>query len=388
MISPFICDRINLVIKMVYLDYSATTPVDKEVLETFNKVCMDYPGNSNSLHSLGVKSKELEDYATEEIAKMLKVKPSEVIYTSGASESNNTAIKGICLKYQNRGKHIITTSLEHSSVIAPLNYLTNLGFEVDFVKINDQGLVDLDDLKRLLRDDTILVSICMVDSEIGLRQPIKEIAKILKDYPKCFFHVDCTQALGKIPVDLSCVDLASMSGHKIYGMKGIGLLIKKENIQIEPLIHGGKSTTAFRSGTPALPLIVSMMKAMKLVVPTVDENYKYVSKLNKKVIDKLKEYPLVHINSTVNSMPNTINFSIRKIKPETFLHALDNHDIYISTKSACSSADSMSNSVYALTKDKELASHSLRISLSFKTTEEEINEFFKVFDECYKQLDM
>ena len=388
MISPFICGRINLVIKMVYLDYSATTPVDKEVLETFNKVCMDYPGNSNSLHSLGVKSKELEDYATEEIAKMLKVKPSEVIYTSGASESNNTAIKGICLKYQNRGKHIITTSLEHSSVIAPLNYLTNLGFEVDFVKINDQGLVDLDDLKRLLRDDTILVSICMVDSEIGLRQPIKEIAKILKDYPKCFFHVDCTQALGKIPVDLSCVDLASMSGHKIYGMKGIGLLIKKENIQIEPLIHGGKSTTAFRSGTPALPLIVSMMKAMKLVVPTVDENYKYVSKLNKKVIDKLKEYPLVHINSTVNSMPNTINFSIRKIKPETFLHALDNHDIYISTKSACSSADSMSNSVYALTKDKELASHSLRISLSFKTTEEEINEFFKVFDECYKQLDM
>ena len=377
-----------MVIKMVYLDYSATTPVDKEVLETFNKVCMDYPGNSNSLHSLGVKSKELEDYATEEIAKMLKVKPSEVIYTSGASESNNTAIKGICLKYQNRGKHIITTSLEHSSVIAPLNYLTNLGFEVDFVKINDQGLVDLDDLKRLLRDDTILVSICMVDSEIGLRQPIKEIAEILKDYPKCFFHVDCTQALGKIPVDLSCVDLASMSGHKIYGMKGIGLLIKKENIQIEPLIHGGKSTTAFRSGTPALPLIVSMMKAMKLVVPTVDENYKYVSKLNKKVIDKLKEYPLVHINSTVNSMPNTINFSIRKIKPETFLHALDNHEIYISTKSACSSADSMSNSVYALTKDKELASHSLRISLSFKTTEEEINEFFKVFDECYKQLDM
>ena len=161
---------------MTYLDYSATTPVDERVLETFNKVCMEYPGNSNSLHSLGVKSKQLENYATEEIAKMLKVKPSEVIYTSGASESNNTAIKGICLKYQNRGKHIITTYLEHSSVIAPLNYLTDLGFEVDFVKIDDNGLVDLEDLKRLLRDDTILVSVCMVDSEIGLRQPIKEIA--------------------------------------------------------------------------------------------------------------------------------------------------------------------------------------------------------------------
>ncbi len=373
---------------MVYLDYSATTPVDDRVLETFSKVCREYPGNSNSLHSLGIKSKQLEDYATENIAKMLNVKPSEVIYTSGASESNNTAIKGICLKYQNRGKHIITTYLEHSSVIAPLNYLTNLGFEVDFVKIDDNGLVDLNDLKRLLRDDTVLVSICMVDSEIGLKQPIKEIANILKNYPKCFFHVDCTQALGKIPVDLSCVDLASMSGHKIYGMKGIGLLIKKENVQIEPLIHGGKSTTAFRSGTPALPLIVSLMKAMELILPNVDKNLEYISKLNKKVCDKLKEYPLVHINSTENSMPHTINFSLRKIKPETFLHALDSNDIYISTKSACSSTNSKSNSVYALTKDEELSNHSLRISLSYKTTEEEINKFFQVFDEWYKKLDM
>ena len=373
---------------MIYLDYSATTPVDKEVLDTFSKVCMEYPGNSNSMHSLGVKSKELEVYATEEIAKMLKVKPSEVIYTSGASESNNTAIKGVCLKHQNRGKHIITTYLEHSSVIAPLNYLTNLGFEVDFVKIDDNGLVDLDDFKRLIRDDTILVSICMVDSEIGLKQPIKEIAKILKDYPKCLLHVDCTQALGKIPVDLSDIDLASMSGHKIFGMKGIGLLIKKENVSIEPLIHGGKSTTPFRSGTPALPLIVSMKKAMELMVPNVKKNYEYVSELNKMVCDMLKTYPLVHINSTENSMPHTLNFSLRKIKPETFLHALDNHEIYISTKSACSSADSMSNSVFALTKDKELASHSLRISLSYKTTKEELVEFFKIFDECYKKLDM
>lgn len=373
---------------MIYLDYSATTPVDTRVLETFSKVCMEYPGNSNSLHSLGVKSKSLEDYATEEISKLLKVKPSEIIYTSGASESNNMAIKGVCLKYQNRGKHIITTYLEHSSVIAPCNYLTDLGFEVDFVKIDDNGLVDLDDLKRLLRDDTILVSVCMVDSEIGLKQPIHEIAQILKDYPKCYFHVDCTQALGKIPIDLTDIDLASMSGHKIYGMKGIGLLVKKENIQLLPLIHGGKSTTVFRSGTPALPLIVSMMKAMQLIIPNVNNNYEYVSKLNKKVRDKLSEYPLVHINSTENSIPHTINFSLKKIKPETFLHALDNSQIYISTKSACSSADSMSNAVYALTKDKELSNHSLRISLSYKTTLEELDEFFRVFSECYKKLDM
>ena len=373
---------------MIYLDYSATTPVDKRVIDTFSKVCLEYPGNSNSLHSLGVKSKELSDYATEEISKMLGVKSSEVIYTSGASESNNTAIKGICLKYQNRGKHIITTYLEHSSIIAPLNYLTKLGFEVDFVKIDDNGLVDLDDLRKLIRDDTILVSICMVDSEIGLKQPINEIADILKNYPKCYFHVDCTQALGKINVDLSKVDMASMSAHKIFGMKGIGLLIKKENIQIEPLIHGGKSTTIYRSGTPALPLMASLMKAMELMIPNVDDNLKYINKLNKKVCDKLRTYPLVHINSTINSIPHTINFSLKKIKPETFLHALDEKEVYISTKSACSNSDSMSNAVYALTKDSELSNHSLRISLSYKTTEEEIDKFLEIFDDCYKKLDM
>ena len=373
---------------MIYLDYSATTPVDKRVLDTFNKVCLDYPGNSNSLHTLGVKSKELENFATEEIAKMLKVKPNEIIYTSGASESNNLAIKGICNKYKNRGKHIITTFLEHSSIIAPLNYLTSQGFEVDFVKINEQGLVDLEDLKNLLRDDTILVSICMVDSEIGLRQPIKEIAKILKDYPKCFFHVDCTQALGKIPIDLEDVDLASMSGHKIYGLKGIGLLIKKENITIEPQIHGGKSTTPWRSGTPALPLIVSLYKAMELIVPNVEKNYEYISKLNKKVKDALSKYKEVHINSTDFSIPNTINFSLKGIKPETFIHALDEKEIYISTKSACSSSDSISNAVFALTKDKDLSNTSLRISLSYLTTEKEINEFLKVFDDAYNKLKM
>ena len=373
---------------MIYLDYSATTPVDERVLETFNKVCRDYPGNSNSLHSLGIKSKDLENYATEKIANMLKVKKNEIIYTSGASESNNLAIKGICNKYKNRGKHIITTFLEHSSIIGPLNYLSNQGFDVDFVKINENGLVDLEDLKSLLRDDTILVSICMVDSEIGLHQPINEIADILSAYPKCYFHVDCTQAFGKIPVDLSRVDLASMSAHKIYGMKGIGLLIKKENIMLEPLIHGGKSTTPFRSGTPALPLIVSLAKAMEILLPNVEKNYEYVKKLNKKIIDKLRKYDKVNINSTDASIANTINFSLIGIKPETFIHALDEKEIYISTKSACSSSDSISNAVYALTQNRELSSTSLRISLSYLTKEEEIDKFLEIFDECYNKLKM
>ena len=373
---------------MVYLDYSATTPVDKRVLDTFNRVCLEYPGNSNSLHSLGIKSKMLEDYATSEIAKMLGVKNSEIIYTSGASESNNMAIKGVCLKYQNRGKHIITTLLEHSSVIGPINYLTNMGFEVDYVKITDDGLVDLEHLKSLLRNDTVLVSISMVDSEIGLRQPIQEIAKILEEYPKCYFHVDCTQAYGKIPVDLTGVDLASMSGHKIYGMKGIGLLIKKENIVIEPLIHGGKSTTVFRSGTPALPLIVSLMKAFKLTLVDLDGKYEYVGKLNKKICDNLSKYDRVCINSTKNSVVNTINFSLKGIKPETFVHALEEYEVYISTKSACSGSDGMSDAVYALTKDKDKSNSSLRISLSYLTTMEEVDKFLEIFDICYKKLDM
>lgn len=371
---------------MIYLDYSATTPVNEEVLKVFNKVCLEYPGNSNSLHSLGIKSKELEDYATEKIAKLLKVKPSEIIYTSGSSESNNTAIKGVCNKYKNRGNHIITTNLEHSSVIAPLNYLTKEGFIVDYVKIKDNGLVDIENLKELLTDETILVSISIVDSEIGLRQNIDEIGKLLKEYPKCIFHVDCTQGIGKINIDFTNIDLASISAHKFYGLKGIGLLIKKENIVIEPLIHGGKSTTIYRSGTPPLPLIVSLMKALELIIPNIDKNYEYITKLNNIIKDKLSTYELVHINSTENSIPHILNFSLLKIKPETFIHALEEYNIFISTKSACSKSNTISSSVYALTKNEELSYQTLRISLSYLTTLEEVNKFLEVFDICYKRL--
>lgn len=371
---------------MIYLDYSATTPVNEEVLKVFNKVCLEYLGNSNSLHSLGIKSKELEDYATEKIAKLLKVKPSEIIYTSGSSESNNTAIKGVCNKYKNRGNHIITTNLEHSSVIAPLNYLTKEGFTIDYVKIKDNGLVDIDNLKELLTDETILVSISIVDSEIGLRQNINEIGKLLKEYPKCIFHVDCTQGIGKINIDFTNIDLASISAHKFYGLKGIGLLIKKENIVIEPLIHGGKSTTIYRSGTPPLPLIVSLMKALELIIPNIDKNYEYITKLNNIIKDKLSTYELVHINSTENSIPHILNFSLLKIKPETFIHALEEYNIFISTKSACSKSNTISSSVYALTKNEELSYQTLRISLSYLTTIEEVNKFLEVFDICYKRL--
>lgn len=371
---------------MIYLDYSATTPTDKRVLEVYNKTCTDYFANSNSLHKLGIKSKELEEYATKKIAKLLNVGEKEIIYTSGASESNNLALKGVCFKYKNRGNHIITTMLEHSSVSQTLNYLQDQGFIIDYVKIKDDGTVDIEHLKKLINNDTILVSICAVDSELGIKQMVEEIADIVNDYPKCYLHVDCTQAVGKIKLDLSKIDLASISAHKIFGLKGIGLLIKKQNIEIEPIIHGGKSTTIYRSGTPALPLIVSMMKALELIIPNIEDNYNKVLPLNTIIREKLNEYPDIHINSTPNSLPYVINFSLRGIKPETFLHALDSHDVYISTKSACSSTDTMSTSVYAVTKNKEYANTSLRISISYLTTKQEIDEFLKIFDICYKSL--
>ena len=370
---------------MIYFDNSATTMVDDNVLETYNKVCRNYPGNSNSLHKLGIKSKELEDYATDNIAKYLGVKHTEVIYTSGATESNNTVLKGVAFRYRNRGNHIITSHLEHSSTLETCKYLEKNGFVIDYVNVNSDGTFDLENLKSLMSDNTILVSIAAVDSELGVKQDIKSISKIVREYPKCYFHVDATQAIGKIKVDFDDIDFMSMSMHKIFGMKGVGLLIKKENIVIDNLIHGGKSSTSYRSGTPALPLIVSSMKALELVIPNVDMNYKHVEELNRKIISCLKKYDRVHINSTDKSIPYIINFITLDIKPETFIHAMEEEDIYLGTKSACSTGD-LSDSIYAIYKDRGIASHSIRISLSYKNTMGEVDTFIKAFDKVYNKL--
>lgn len=371
---------------MIYLDYSATTPVDSEVIDTYSRVCKEFIGNPNSLHKLGVDAKNIIDASTKQVANILGVKPSEIIYTSGASEANNTAIKGICLKYQNRGKHIITTELEHSSIVAPLNYLQNLGFEVDFVKLDENGLVDLDDLEKLIRDDTILVSIASVNSEVGVAQPIEKIAKIVKKYPKCFFHSDVTQSIGKQRIDFTDIDLASFSAQKFYGMKGVGVLVKKESIIIDPLIHGGKSTTVFRSGTPATPLIVSLAKALRLAYEDFDNKCNSVMEIHDYLISKIKDLD-IYINSNDYCLPNMVNVSLKNIKPETMQHALEKYDIYISTQTACSNGE-YSKAVYAVTRDKEKARHSIRISLSYKTTKEEIDVFVSAFSRLLKELNI
>ena len=358
---------------MVYLDYSATTPVCEDVIDTYSKVCREFIGNPNSLHKLGVDAKRLIDASTEQIAHILGVKLSEIIYTSGSSEANNLGIKGVCERYKNRGLHIITTELEHSSIIAPLQYLQKKGFIIDFVKLDENGLVDLDDLERLMTDDVLLVTIASVNSEVGVRQDLKAISKIVRKNQKTIFHSDVTQSIGKEKIDFSLVDMASISCQKFYGMKGIGCLIKRENLVIEPLIHGGKSMTIFRSGTPATPLIASFAKALRLAYVDFDLKMKKVQENHDYLVSGLKKLD-VFINSNSYCLPHIVNISLKHIKSEVMLHALEEDDIYVSTQTACSTGN-YSKAVYAVTRDEERASRSLRISLSYLTAKEEIDFF-------------
>lgn len=372
---------------MIYLDYSATTPVRKEVLDTFVKVSNDFIGNPNSLHKLGLDSKKIIDAATDQIKNILNIE-HEVIYTSGASESNNTVLKGIASRYKNRGNHIITTNFEHSSIVAPLAYLQKQGFKVEFAPLTEEGLVDIEKLESMITKETILVSIGAVNSEIGIRQPIEEIGLMLKDKPNTIFHVDATQAIGKIKLGLENIDLISMSAHKIYGIKGIGLLLRKPNIELEPLIHGGKSTTKYRSGTPATALIASLAKALRLMYEDFDQKYNHVKEINDYLVSKLEKIEGITINNNAHTIPHILNISVLGIKPETFQHALEEKEIYISTQTACASGSGISTSVLAFTHSEERASSSVRISLSYLTTKEEIDEAFKAIVECQERLSL
>ena len=372
---------------MVYLDYAANTPVDRQVLDLYYETTLKYFANPNSFHILGQEAKKIIDDCTKNIAKNLNVLKEEIIYTSGATEANNLAIKGICERYKNYGKHIILSSLEHNSIIASASVMQELGFEVDLLPISKEGLVEIDTLKKMLRPDTILVSICAVDSEIGLVQPIEEIAKLLKQYPHTYFHTDATQAIGKVKINYQDVDLITIAPHKFYGINGVGILIKKKDVSLKPLISGGKSTTVFRSGTPVTANVVATDKALSLAIQKQETRYKYVLKLNKQIINYISQYPKVHINNTSKSLPFTINFSIKGIKSIDFAKMLEEKNIYVSTKTSCCPLETPSKLIYALTQDKSLASTSIRVSLSHLTTENEIAEFLTAFDECYRKLE-
>ena len=372
---------------MIYLDYAASTPVDDEVLNTFYETTKKYFANPNSHHKLGLQAKELIDKSTLKIAQNLNVLPDEIIYTSGASESNNLVIKGICERYKSKGKHILISSLEHNSIVAAAAIMQELGFEVELIPINKDGLIDINKLKEMIREDTILVSVCSVDSEIGLKQPIEEIGELLKQYPNCVFHSDASQSIGKININYENVDLVTIAPHKFYGLNGFGILIKKKNIGLKPQINGGKSTTIFRSGTPDIANIVATEKALNIAIINLEERYNYVKKLSDKIKNKLKEYNNIHINNTENSIPYTINFSIKGIKSLEIAEQLEKYDIFISTKTSCCPIETPSKLVYALTKDKGLSTSSLRLSLSHLTKENEIDEFLRVFDIIYKEYE-
>ena len=320
---------------MIYLDYSATTPVSYDVLESYNKATRDYMGNANSIHALGVKSKVLLNSATKQLCELFDINEEELVYTSGATESNNMALKGVALSYKNRGNHIIVSKLAHPSIYAVCNFLELQGYEISYVNNDRDGLIDFEDLKRKIRPTTILVSICAVNSEVGIRQPLKSIRQIIKkENPNTIFHSDMTQAIGKIAVNMKDVDMASMSGHKIFGPKGIGFLYKNSKVNITPLIHGSGKFNDLRSGTPPLPLVVALSKACRIALTDLERREAIVKRLNDRLVEELSNIDGIIINSTKYSIPHVLNISLSNVRPETFIHALEVDEIYVSTNTA------------------------------------------------------
>lgn len=371
---------------MIYLDYSANTPAAPEVLDCFVKTEQTYIGNPNAAHPAGRAAQNRLAEATMSLAGMLQIAPEEIIYTSGASEANNLAIKGIARSQRYLGKHMISTALEHPSVSGPLTYLQEQGYEIDLVNIGRDGRIDLEQFRELLRKDTVLVAVNAVDSELGVIQPIEEIAEILRDFPNCRLHVDATQAIGKIPFSFAGIDTVSLTAHKFYGLNGCGMLYKRKNLVIEPLIHGGTGASLYRSGTPTLALVASMETALKPALEHLEERRAYIQKLNVSLRDELSKYSLVWINSPGQAVPHILNLSVAGVKGTQFRQILSEHGVCVSVKSACSVEETPSKAVFAVSRDKKNALSSWRISLSHLTTEEELREFLSIFDQCYREL--
>ena len=370
---------------MIYLDYAANTPVDSEVLDSFVSATKKYVANPNSNHYLGKEAKEKIDEVSLNLAKFFKCDKEGIIYTSGSSESNNLIIKGLAEARKNIGNKIIISALEHSSVVAPCNYLASLGFDVSVIPLNSEGLIDLDILKEELDDNTILVSIAAVDSELGTIQPIDKIAKIVKKYKNCVFHTDATQAIGKVDIDYSDVDFITFAPHKFFGINGSGALINRNNIKIYPIIHGGKSTTIYRSGTPVIANVIALGKAFDIAINKLEDRYNYVKKLNNKLRDEFSKHDYIHINSPEKSIPNTLNISLINIDTKKVLKELEENEVYVSTTTACSLDSSPSKSVLAITNSMDLASNTIRLSMSHLTKEEDIDKFIKIFNEIIKK---
>lgn len=363
---------------MIYFDNSATTKPYQDVIDSFVRVASDYFGNPSSLHQLGGMAEKLLSQARNQIAKLLNVKENEILFTSGGTESNNLAIKGTAMMYRGRGKHIITTEVEHASVRETMEQLKQLGFQVTFIKPDHDGRISVSAIEEAIRQDTILVSVIHVQNEVGTIQPIKEIGSLLKDYPKILFHVDHVQGVGKVPLDIhECgIDLCSISGHKFHGLKGTGALYLREGLQISPLFSGGNQESKHRSGTENVAGMVAMAKALRLTIENNKNKKLSLEKMMKYVRTELSDIPGISIHTPEEgAAPHIINFSVIGFKAEVFVHSLAEKGVFVSTTSACSSRQAeVSKTLLAMGIPADEAKSAIRISLSYENTIEEAVE--------------
>ena len=362
-----------------YLDNSATTKCAPQVVDVCVKVMQEDYGNPSSKHMKGVEAENYIKDAKETIAKTLKCQDKEILFTSGGTESNNMAIIGTAMANKRKGNHVIVSSVEHSSVKEPFNFLEEQGFKVTYLKVDSKGIVDIEELKNALDDETILVSVMYTNNEIGAVEPIEEIGHIIKDYnPDIVYHVDAIQAYGKYkiyPKKLG-IDLLSVSGHKIHGPKGSGFLFINDKTRIKPIIYGGGQQKGMRSGTENVPAIAGLATAVKLIYNNdFESKIAHLYELKDYFIDELEKLPDVQVNSKkgTDSAPQIVSASFKGVRAEVLLHSLEDKEIYVSSGSACSSnKPGLSNTLVAIGLDKELLDSTLRFSFCYETTKEEL----------------
>lgn len=374
---------------MIYLDNSATTHPHEEVLRSYQKVADVYYANPSSVHRFGSEVERLLHQSRTQAAQLFGVHSREVIFTSGGTEGNNMAIKGIAFMHQNRGKHMITSSVEHPSVMEAFRALESLGFDVTYLPVDSDGRVNPSDVSDAMRKDTILVSIMSVNNELGTIQPIQQIGEIVRTYPKVFFHVDHVQGLGKIdlPIKEYAIDLCTVSGHKIHGLKGTGALIAQNHVSLFPLLHGGGQELESRAGTENLAGNVAFVKALRLLLEEKEDKRAHMSSLRDQLWNDLEENSQIVINSSKNGAPHILNFSVPGYRPEVMIHALGEEDIFISTKSACSSKQpDVSAILQACGLDSARTTSALRVSISYENTEDELRTFVQTLNSKIEKL--
>ncbi len=374
---------------MIYFDNAATTRVFPEVLAAMQEAMEVTYGNPSAKHIKGMEAENKIREAQEVIAKTLRAKPKEIFFTSGGTESNNTAILGTAMANRRKGKHIVTTKIEHASVYEPMNYLEGLGFEITYVDVDSSGTADLVQLEEAVREDTILVSCMMVNNEIGTVEPISEIGKILKEKnSRTIFHVDAIQAYGKIPVipKNMGIDLLSMSGHKIHGPKGVGFLYIKEGTKISPIMFGGGQQKGMRSGTENVPGIAGLSCACEKMIGNQYETAEKIQKIKEYFQRRVQEIEGIQDNS--GQAPHIASISFQKLRSEVLLHALEERGIYVSSGSACSSnkKQAVSGTLNAIGLKDEWKDGTLRFSFSVENTKEEVDETIEVLKELTPML--